>query len=277
MLKIFHAASAALLLTSVAAPALAQTAPDWSGPYIGVFGGFVQPRDDKNETLRFDRDLDGSYNDTVTTAGGADAFGPGYCGDQASGGATRCDRDGAGVEGGVRVGYDMQFGRWVVGAVGELAGTDVEDSVTGFSTTPAYYSFTRNLEHTAALRARVGYVAGPALIYATGGAAYGKIENKFATDNAANSFTVTADEDDADGYQFGGGVEWRLAPSLTVTAEYLYSDLETGDYNIHVAGNGTTPATNPFILAPNTTGTDMIRSNDSFKTHALRLGMNVRF
>lgn len=277
MLKTVSAASMALLLAGVAAPALAQTAPDWSGPYIGVFGGFVQPDEDVNETLRFDRNLDGEFGDTVTTSGGADAFGPGFCGDQIASGAQRCDDDSSGVEGGVKLGYDMQFGRWVIGAVGEVAGTDVEDSVTGFSTTPAYYSFTRSLDHMAALRLRAGIVAGPALIYATGGVAYGKVDNSFVTDNSANSFTVTADEDDADGYQFGGGVEWRLAPSLTLTGEYIYSDLETGEYNIRVAGNGTTPATNPFILAPNTTGTDMIRSNDSFKSHAFRLGMNVRF
>ena len=277
MRKSVFAASMALLLSGVAAPALAQSAPDWSGPYIGVFGGFVEPNEDENETLLFDRDLDGSYDDTVVTAGGANAFGPGFCAGQASSGVQPCDSDGTGVEGGVRLGYDMQFGRWVVGAVGEMAGADVEDSVTGSSTTPAYYSFTRKLNHTAALRARVGFAAGPALVYATGGAAYGKIENKFATSNAANSFTATADEDDADGYQFGGGLEWRVAPSLTLTGEYIYSDLETGDYNIRVASNGATPATNPFILAPNTTGTDMIRSSDSFKTHAFRIGMNVRF
>ena len=276
MLKTVSAASLALLLGGVAAPALAQTAPDWSGPYIGVFGGFLQPDEAANESLVFDRDLDGQYDDTVVTAGGADAF-TSFCADQISGGARPCDDDSSGVEGGIRLGYDMQFGRWVVGAVGELAGSDAEDSVTGFSSTPAYYSFTRNLDHTAALRARLGYAAGPALIYATGGVAYGKVENSFVTSNTANSFTVTADEDDADGYQFGGGVEWRLAPGLSVTGEYLYSDLETGEYNIRVASNGATPATNPFILAPNTTGTDMTRSGDSFKTHAFRLGMNVRF
>ena len=277
MLKTVSAASLAILMAGVAAPAMAQSAPDWSGPYIGVFGGFIQPDEDANETLLFDRDLDGEYDDTVTTSGGADAFGPGFCADQASSGNTRCDDDASGVEGGVKLGYDMQFGRWVVGAVGEVAGVDAEDSVTGFSTTPAYYSFTRSLDHMSALRARVGYAAGPALIYATGGVAYGKVDNSFVTNNTANSFTVTTDEDDADGYQFGGGVEWRLAPSLTFTGEYIYSDLETGEYNIRVASNGTTPATNPFILAPNTTGTDMTRSTDSFKTHSFRIGMNVRF
>jgi outer membrane immunogenic protein len=42
-------------------------------------------------------------------------------------------------------------------------------------------------------------------------------------------------------------------------------------------GQGTAPATNPFILAPNTAGTDMMRSNDDLELHALRIGMNVRF
>ncbi len=277
MLKTISAASLALLLTGVAAPALAQSAPDWSGPYIGVFGGYIQPNDDDNETVVFDRDFDGDFDDTVLTSGGINAFGPGFCGDQASSGTTRCDDDSSGVEGGLKLGYDMQFGRWVIGAVGEIAGTSVEDSVTAFSTTPAYYSFTRKLDHMAALRARIGYAAGPALIYVTAGPAYGKVSNSFATSNGANSFTTTTDEDDADGYQFGGGVEWRLAPNLALTGEYIYSDLDTGEYNVRAGNNGTTPATNPFILAPNTGGTDMMRESDSFKAHQLRIGMSVRF
>lgn len=282
MLKTISAASLTLLLTGVAAPALAQSAPDWSGPYVGVFGGYIQPDDDDAETVVFDRDFDGEYDDTVVTSGGDDAFAPGFCGDQATrsasgGGLVRCDDDGSGVEGGVKLGYDMQFGRWVIGAVGEIAGVDAEDSVAAFSSTPAYYSFTRSLEHMAGLRARVGYAAGPAMFYATGGVAYGKVDNTFNTSNTANSFTVTTDEDDADGFQFGGGVEWRLAPNLTLNGEYIYSDLETGEYNIRVGNNGTTPATNPFILAPNTAGTDMMRESDSFKLHSFRIGMNVRF
>lgn len=283
MLKTISAASLTLLLTSVAAPALAQSAPDWSGPYIGVFGGYQETQDDRNETLLFDRDLDGAFDDTVTTTGGANAFSRGFCADQvsASGGGSAaapgvCDDDGSGVEAGVKVGYDMQFGRWVVGAVGELSGVDAEDSVTGFSTTPAYYSFTRSLDHMAALRARVGYAAGPAMFYVTGGAAYGKIENSFVTNNGANSFTEMSSEDDADGYQFGGGLEWRLAPNLTLNGEYIYTDLEAGEYIIRAGDTGATPATNPFLLG-NPAGTDMTRSADDFKLHSFRIGMNVRF
>jgi len=277
-MKIKHAAAAlALMAAAGATPALAQSAPDWSGFYVGVHGGFLESDEDKNETLVFDRDFDGEFDDSVVLSGtGANAFGPGFCASQASTSTGGCDRDDSGIEGGARVGYDMQFGNWVVGAVADVQGVDAEDSVTGFSTTPASYVFTRNLQHTAALRARLGYAAGPALFYATGGVAYGKIDNKFSTTNGANSFTEVVDEDDADGYQFGGGVEWSLAPNLTLVGEYLYTDLEAGDYVVR-AGPGTAPATNPFILAPNTAGTDITRSNPDFKTHGFRLGMNVRF
>lgn len=278
-MKIRHAAAAlALMAAAGATPALAQSTPDWSGFYVGVHGGFLDTNEDKNETLVFDRDFDGDFDDTVVLNGTTnDAFSPGYCAGQASNPSpSSCDRDDGGVEAGARVGYDMQFGNWVVGGVAEIAAVDAEDSVSGFSTTPANYVFTRNLKHTAALRARLGYAMGPALFYGTGGAVYGKIDNVFRTSNGANSFTETVEEDDADGYQFGGGVEWSLAPNLTLVGEYLYTDLEAGEHVVR-AGPGTAPATNPFILAPNPAGTDITRSNPDFKTHAFRLGMNVRF
>lgn len=279
MYRTLSAASLAVLLAGAAAPALAQSAPDWSGPYIGVYGGVVENNEDAGEGLVFDRDFDGEFDDTIVLSGTTtNAFGPGSCDGAATAQAAGngCDIDPTGVEGSIRAGYDMQFGPIVVGLVGELSAVDLEDSVTSFSTTPAAYVFTRQVDQMAALRARIGFPVGPALLYATAGAAKAKVENSFRTTNTANSFTETVNEDDADGYQLGGGVEWRLAPNLSLTGEYLYSNLQPGDYVVRV-GRGTAPATNPFILAPNTVGTDITRSNDGLELHALRVGMNVRF
>lgn len=279
MYKTLSAASLAVLMAGVAAPALAQTAPDWTGPYIGVYGGVLENNEEAGERLVFDRDFDGQFDDTVVLNGTTtDAFGPGSCDGAATAQAVGggCDVDPTGVDGSIRAGYDMQLGPMIIGLVGELSAVDLEDSVTGFSTTPAAYVFTRQVEQMAAIRARVGFPVGPALLYATAGAAKAKVENGFRTTNTANSFTETVNEDDADGYQLGGGVEWRLAPNLSLTGEYLYSNLQPGDYVVRV-GQGTAPATNPFILAPNTVGTDMMRSNDGLELHALRVGMNVRF
>lgn len=275
MMKTLPATTLAVLLAGVAAPVMAQ---DWSGPYGGVFGGHLESDDNASEYLAFDRDFDGQFDDTVVTSAGANAFSPGSCdGTPSSPNPGVCDRDPGGVEGGFRLGWDWQFGNWVVGAVGELSAVQAEDSVSSFSTTPAAYTFTRQLEHTAALRARVGYAMGPALGYVSAGPAYGKVDNRFFTTNSANSFTERVNEDDADGWQAGAGVEWRLAPSLTLVGEYMYTALDTGDYVIRAGNNGTTPATNPFILAPNTAGTDINRNGDQFRTHNFRIGMNVQF
>lgn len=278
-MKFVSAASLTLLMAGVAAPAMAQSVPDWTGGYIGIYGGVVDTNEQAGESLIFDRDFDGDFDDTVLTATGDNAFGPGSCDGQASSNnaASGCDQDDRGVEGSIRAGYDWQFGSIVVGGVAEWSVLSHKDTVTSFSTTPASYVFGRELNDMAALRARVGFAAGPALYYLTGGAAYARIDNTFRTTNTANSFTVTEDEDDADGYQLGGGVEWKLAPNLSVTGEYIYSNLTPGDYVVRVGNTGTTPATNPFILPPNTVGTDMTRSNDEMELHHLRIGMNVRF
>lgn len=279
MMKTISAASLTLLLAGVASPALAQSAPDWSGPYIGVYGGVLENNEDAGESLVFDRDFDGQFDDTVILNGTTNsAFSPGSCDGAALGQtpADGCDVDPTGVEGALRLGYDMQFGSFVVGVLGELSAADVEDSVTSYSTTPAAYVFTRELETMAALRLRAGFAAGSALYYVTGGGAQAKIHNSFRTTNGANSFTETVNDDEADGYQLGAGVEWRLAPNLSLTGEYLFTNLQPGDYVVR-AGPGTAGPTNPFILPPNTAGTDLARGNDDMELHAIKIGMNVRF
>lgn len=277
MIKTLTVCSGALLLAAAGTQAQAQS-QDWSGPYVGIYGAATQTNDQDDERLGFDRNLDGRFGDTVVTGTGADAFSPGSCGGSAANAvaANGCDDDSNGVQGGVLAGWDFQFGDFVLGAVVDYSAVSAEDSVTSFSTTPASYTFERKLETLAAVRARLGYVVGPALIYATGGAATGEIANQFYSSNTANSFTATTDDDQADGYQAGGGVEYKLAPNLSVTGEYLYTSLEAPDFTVRV-GQGAAPATNPFVLPPNTTGTDMIRSNGRFGLHAVRIGMNYRF
>ena len=102
MIKIISAAATALLLTGVAAPAMAQSwmsgwdsTTDWSGPYIGVFGSATKTNDQDDERLRFDRNLDGNFGDTVTTAAAADAFSPGSCDGSPNGNvpSAGCDGD----------------------------------------------------------------------------------------------------------------------------------------------------------------------------------------
>lgn len=280
MRHILAAGAAVVLVSGGSGAAMAQSNPDWTGFSFGIVGGSLSTDDEEDEVLSFDRNLDGVFGETVVTTTGADAFAPGFCGGSASGtsAASGCEDDKEGFEAAVRIGYDYQWGAIVVGAVAEVGGSNAEDSVTGFSSTPASYTFKRHLQSVAAARLRLGYPAGPALIYGTGGYARGKIDNRFFSSNGTNLFTTgSEDEQDLDGWQAGAGVEYRLTPRLSVIGEYLYTSFDVEDDFVVRIGRGSAPATNPFILPPNTTGTDTTRSGDQFNTHGFRIGMAYRF
>lgn len=260
-----------------AAPAFAQDAPEkeFEGFYVGgAFGADSQPNDIDTGT-QFDTNLDGRFGDTVRTTAGADAFSTGFCNGLAVNATnTGCtnDRDDIGYSG--RIGGDVQFGRFVIGAVGEIGKSEIRDSVSAFSTTPARYSFSRELDFNASLRARVGVAARKTLFYATGGGAYGKVRSTFSTSNGANSFTGRGNSDTW-GYTVGGGIETKVTKHISVGLEYLYTQLNDDDYTVRV-GPGTAPATNPFLLV-NAAGTDIRRSDPYFRWHSMRATVNFRF
>ena len=276
MIKTFAAVSAAALAVA-ATPAAAQ---DWSGFYIGGQAGYLKSSQDEGERILFDTNLDGNFNDTVRTAAAADAFSPGFCDGRPNGNAAAAgcsdDEDGAG-EFGVRAGYDIQTsGGWVLGVVGEWTSTSAEDAVTGFSTTPASYTFQREVTSVAAIRGRIGYAMDTWMPYATAGYAMAQVDQSYSTSNTANSFSPTSGETDADGFQFGGGLDKRLTDRITVGVEYLYSDLDVNDALVVRTGPGTAPATNPFLLV-NSQGTNQIRSSDALELHSFRVTAAVRF
>lgn len=270
-IKLFAAAAMTCL---IAGAAQAQDT-DWSGLYLGAHAGGTS-LDSDDETVQFDNNLDGVFNNTVNTSAGANAFSPGFCSGAATSSlpGTGCKTDDSGFEFGARLGYDWQFGNFIVGPVIEVSRTDVGDSVSAFSTTPAQYTLSRQLKGVAALRLRGGYAFGDNLIYATGGVAKGDIQHSFNTTNTANTFVLRGDDEKADGYQFGGGYERRIAPEVTLGVEYLYTKLD--DEGFRVRAQGPASATNPFLIA-NPNGTDFRRSQDELKYHAFRVTTTYRF
>lgn len=269
MNQVLLAATAVVALSAGAAQA--QDA-DFSGFYIGGFVGGAHPAFNDDETLRFDRNLDGEYN------GSADAFpnfNPGFNGNRARGvtpNAGYIDDESKPVAG-LRLGYDMQMGRWVIGGLAEYEVNRVEDNVSGFSTTPANYIMTRQLENVAAVRARLGYTWRQFLPYVTAGVARADVEHSFGTSNGVNTFTPTSTGSDSlDGWQLGGGVETRVG-KVSLGLEYLFTRLDDEDYSIRVAGG---PAGNPFT-AVNASGTDLSRSEENFDNHAVRATAAFRF
>lgn len=264
-------ASLAAAASIAAVPATAQSS--WTGFHIGGRAG-VTDADASTERVAFDTDLDGDFDDSVRTIAGADAFSPGFCEGAAFGRtpAEGCRKDKEKGDYALTAGYDQQFGSLVVGIVGEIGRTSARDSVTAFSTTPAFYTMTRQVRGNAAVRARLGMALGNTLPYLTAGIASAKVRHSFATSNGVNSFPERKADDKVLGVRFGGGVEQRFGP-LAVGLLYLGNRYEDDDYRVRATGPA--PVTNPFILA-NPNGTDFRRSDGKFLTHSLNLTFSYR-
>ena len=254
----------------------AQAQTSWTGPYIGGHLGEALQRRGGDEALVFDKNLDGTFGDTVQTSAGANAFGPGFCrgvalSGTASAGCARDDNNS--FDGGLRAGYDWQTGRWVVGALVEVSSTKLTDSATAFSTTPAAYTFTRELKGVAALRVRAGWARDNTLGYLTAGVAKANIDHSFTTTNTVNTFTLI-DDDKATGYQVGGGLDVKVTEKVSLGLEYLYTSFD--DDSITVRAAGPAPSTNPFILT-NASGTDFRRTDGDLAFSSIRLTAAYRF
>jgi len=271
-----RAALAAALIIWTAGFAKAQ---EWSGPYVAGSVGAALLRTVDDEAVRFDANLDGEFDDTVRTAAGADAFSPGFCAGLAVNAlpASGCAEDDGGIDAGGRLGYDWQVGRLVVGGLVDVSAMDATDGVSAFSTTPAFYSFARELHYVAGLRGRIGAGNDRVLVYGTGGAAWASLDHTFTTSNAVNTFVPAKDMTRSEGswgYQAGGGVEVRAGAHWSIAAEYLFTSIDDRD-EATVRSQGPAPATNPFVLV-NPNGTDLQPAR-RFDVHGVRLTLGYRF
>lgn len=286
----YLSATLGLAVAIVAMPAMAQEDPapiavntpardsHFDGPYVQAFGGLSTRGNDRGDSLRFDTDGDGRYDNTVSTAAGANAFAPGFCNGRALGatpdGGCRSDKDGA--EYGVRFGYDKRMGNnFVLGGLIEGVKSDARDATSGFSSTPASYVIQRQMDYGLNARVRAGYTpGGGALFYVTGGGGVAKIDHTFLTTNTANSFAPQRNNRLVWGWQAGGGGEIMVARNVSLGIEYLYNRYNDNKYNVEV-GPGTAPATNPFLI--DSGSTSIKGSNKDFSYHSLRATVGFQF
>jgi outer membrane immunogenic protein len=137
-----------------------------------------------------------------------------------------------GLDGGGIVGYNWQFGSWVAGVETDIQGSSGSGYLTcGLLCAPGLrVTVDQKLLWFGTARARLGYAVGPALFYATGGAAYGQVKESF-TETLLATTSGGSFSHSKSGFAVGGGIENKLdlfgmlGPNWTTRTEYLYVDL----------------------------------------------------
>jgi outer membrane immunogenic protein len=132
-----------------------------------------------------------------------------------------------GFDGGGIVGYNWQFGSWVLGLDADIQASTGSGYLTCVNLCAGATMIDQKLSWFGTVRGRLGYAVGPALFYATGGAAFGEVKesiNQTVAGNASFSHSQS-------GFAVGGGIENKLeflgllGPNWTTRTEYLFVDL----------------------------------------------------
>jgi outer membrane immunogenic protein len=222
----------------------------WTGFYVGVNAGYGWQ--DNN---------DGSVFVPAGTIPGTGA-----------GTIVYGDDNGDGFVGGGQIGYNYQIGSFVVGLEADLQWADLGGS-DGTALVPAAYTAAGFVPAGAAggidwfgtVRARAGVAFGQALIYATGGFAYG------GADDDDDAFGVVNDDDVRTGWVVGAGVEYAFTNNLTAGIEGLWVSLDQENNRSFI---GTVPAVGGGRTAVFVPGRDDDDDNDFF---VARAKLNFKF
>jgi outer membrane immunogenic protein len=198
------AASAADL--PVKAPYTAQPVPfSWTGFYVGGSVGMI-----RDNTTNTNLAGGGIYlGESLTAAGDGGIFG-------------------------VNAGYNYQMGAVVLGIETDIAFTSVSfSSSSNFAAGQGTSS--SKLTSLGTVRARIGYAFDRTLLYATGGLAYGGLNNQVVLFNNPSGHTSSASGWKT-GWTAGGGLEYAVTNNWTVRAEGLYVDLDSTTGNTSPSG-----------------------------------------
>jgi outer membrane immunogenic protein len=139
-------------------------------------------------------------------------------------GGSEEDLNGTGFAGGGHVGYNLMNianflgSSWFVGLEGDIGYLGVRQSENDWFDTA--FTFQDKTNWYATARGRVGTSTGPALLYATGGAAWVNLTDTLSTAAVANTASGTAS-----GWTFGGGAEVALDSRWSARIESLYIDV----------------------------------------------------
>jgi outer membrane immunogenic protein len=104
----------------------------------------------------------------------------------------------------------------------QIAGVDGE----GSDRIGAGDVFRSRLEDFGTVRGRIGYAMDRSLLYFTGGFAYGSVKHEASIPAIPADFLVNKT---TGGYTLGGGLEYKITPTVSLKGEYQYINLGTND------------------------------------------------
>jgi outer membrane immunogenic protein len=260
--------------TYTKAPAMSPPLSNWTGFYIGANGGYGWESTDATESP-------GDPN-TARVFQGLTNVPPA---------TTSLDKKGG--LGGIQLGDNWQLNERVVAGIetdfdwSDVKGNGSAPTTIAFGATPATFDASQKIEWFGTLRARLGYLpTDNLLLYATGGLAYGKVDESTdvvlppGVSNSTGNFGFGyacgpfygnttcfsgAQSRTSAGWTAGGGVEYAFARNVSLKFEYLYVNLG-GDVVVSRAVNFSTLM--PSVM------------NASFGDAAFglaRIGLNYRF
>jgi opacity protein-like surface antigen/outer membrane receptor protein involved in Fe transport len=170
--------------------AAAATAYHWNGFYAGAnFGGAL------------------SAGENIITPIASDAGNP------------------SGVLGGLQFGYNYKFApTWLAGIESEFDWTSAQGKSNFVDPAGSTTSLSITSDHNwySTLSGRLGYVMGPLMVYAKGGAAWMNADYRMEVNSGIDGFTLT--NTTKTGWNAGAGLEYMLGSRWSAKLEYDYLD-----------------------------------------------------
>ena len=191
-----------------------------------------------------------------------------------------------GVIGGAHVGYQIQLPQWsmfsssgvVLGLEGSVDGTSLTNTGALFFPDGTTLSAHSNADIQGSIRGRLGIAWDRALIYATGGVAFGGFNTDYSFIgnlngnkhiNGGNDFFGTNSFSNTRvGWTVGGGIDYAITNNWSVFAEYRYTNFgHIGSPGLFAGG---------FAVAPVLAGA-FVNSNRTINQNQVQIGFSYRF
>lgn len=180
-----------------------------------------------------------------------------------------------GFSGGGQIGFNLQHKHILLGAEADFGGMNVSASATGTATypccAPTAFTITQTVETSwlFTMRPRVGVVAGPVLIYGTGGLAVTDANYQaLFTDTFATAHETGGQDSTLVGWTAGAGAEFKLNRRWSIKGEYLYANF----------GSESSTSTNLTAFTPAISfPTNVFTHSVEVHAHIYRFGFNYHF